>query len=127
MVGIVIVCHSNKLAEGILHEVRMFSKICPVAIAGGDDNNNYGTSYTKIKQAINNVCSNDGVCVLADIGSSIMTAQMIIEELNDDKIKLVDCPLIEGAIVASISSELNDNIITVVTKALNTKIENKLV
>ena len=126
MVGIVIVCHSNKLAEGILHEARMFAKNCPIAIAGGDDNDDYGTSYEKIKKAIADVYSDDGVCILADVGSSIMTIQMIIEESNDDRIKLIDCPLIEGTIAAAVSSELNDNMDMLIKKVLSTKNENKM-
>lgn len=105
MVGIVIVCHSNKLAEGILHELRMFSKNCPIAIAGGDDDNNYGTSFTKIKNAINQIYTDDGVCIICDIGSSIMTSQMVIEEFDDRKIELLNCPLLEGSIIVATSSE----------------------
>lgn len=105
MVGIVLVCHSYKLAEGLLHELRMFSKNCPIAIAGGDDDNNYGTSFNKINDAINQVYSDDGVCIITDVGSSIMTTQMVLEELNDDKVKLLDCPMLEGSIIASTSSE----------------------
>ena len=105
MVGIVIVTHSNKLAEGLLHELRMFSKTCPIAIAGGDDDGGYGTSYNKITDAINSVYSDDGVCVLTDIGSSTMTSEFVIEELSKDNIKLLECPLLEGAITATVSSE----------------------
>ena len=126
MVGLVLVCHSNKLAEGILHELRMFAKSCPIAIAGGDDNDGYGTSYTKIKNAINNVYNNDGVCILADVGSSIMTTQMVLEELDSENIKLLDCPIVEGAIVAAISSEQGDDIDVIVEKTINIKSENKL-
>lgn len=105
MVSIVLVSHSNKLVEGLLHELRMFSKNCPIAIAGGDDNNEYGTSFTKIKKAIDDVYSDDGVCIIADIGSSVMTSEMVIEELNNDKIKVLKTPFLEGAIVAVTSSE----------------------
>lgn len=126
MVGIVIVCHSEKLAEGILHEIRMFAKKCPIAIAGGDDNGNYGTSYTKIKQAIDSIYSEDGVCVVVDVGSSIMTAQMVLEELNKDNIKIIDCPIVEGAIIASTSSELGDGIDQIIKKVLSSNTQNKL-
>lgn len=105
MVSIVLVSHSNKLVEGLLHELRMFSKNCPIAIAGGDDNNEYGTSFAKIKKAIDDVYSDDGVCIITDIGSSVMTSEMVIEELNNDKIKILKTPFLEGAIVAVTSSE----------------------
>ena len=105
MVGLVLVSHSDKLAEGLLHELRMFSKICPIAIAGGDDNDDYGTSYTKIKNAITQVYSEDGICIVTDVGSSIMTTQMVLEELNDEKIKLIEGPMLENSITIVTSSE----------------------
>ena len=107
MVGIVIVCHSYKLAQGLEHELRMFSKVCPVAIAGGDDENNYGTSYQKIKNAIKKVYSEDGVCIITDVGSSLMTSEMVLEELNKDNIKILNCPFLEGNITAVSLSEQN--------------------
>ena len=101
MVGIVIVSHSIKLANGLLHELRMFTKDCPIAIAGGDDDDNYGTSFTKIHKAIKDVYNEDGVCVICDIGSAIMTSQMVIEELNDNNIKILESTFLEGAITAA--------------------------
>ena len=106
MVGVVIVCHSYKLAQGLEHELRMFSKVCPIAVAGGDDENNYGTSFIKIKNAIKEVYSDDGVCIITDVGSSIMTSEMVLEELNKDNIKILDCPFLEGSIaVVSLSEQ----------------------
>ena len=121
MVGLVIVCHSNKLADGLLHELRMFSKTCPIAVAGGDDNNDYGTSYTKIKNAIDEVYDEDGVCIIVDVGSSFMVAQMIIEELNDDKIVLLDCSLLENAIEIVMSSEQGKTLTQIVDDINNKK------
>lgn len=105
MVSIVLVSHSYKLVEGLLHELRMFSKDCPIAIAGGDDNNDYGTSFNKIKKAIEDVYSDDGVCIICDVGSSIMTSEMVLEELQNDKIKILDTSFLEGSIVAVTSSQ----------------------
>lgn len=105
MVSIVLVSHSYKLAEGLLHELRMFSKNCHIAIAGGDDNNEYGTSFTKIKNAIEEIYSDDGVCIIADIGSSIMSSEMVIEELKNKNIKILDTPFLEGSIAAVMSCE----------------------
>lgn len=121
MVSLVIVCHSNKLAEGLLHELRMFSKNCHIAIAGGDDENNYGTSFTKITNAINEVYSKDGVCIVTDVGSSIMTSQMVLEELQDENIKLLDCTLLEGAITVVTSSEQGKTLDEIVKEVSNNK------
>ncbi|HBD00647.1 MAG TPA: dihydroxyacetone kinase, partial [Lachnoclostridium sp.] len=36
--------------------------------------------------------------------SAVMTTEMVIEMLEDKKVEMVDCPLVEGAVVASIDA-----------------------
>lgn len=104
MVGIVIVSHSQKLAEGVMELAQMTAANVPIAAAGGLESGALGTSYDKIKNAVESVYTNDGVIVLADIGSAVMTAEMVLEDMERDNVKLVDCPLVEGAVVAAIES-----------------------
>lgn len=125
MVGIVIVSHSCKLADGVLDATKIMADGCPVAIAGGTDDNEYGTSYEKIRNAIESVYSPDGVIVLVDMGSAVMTAEMVIEDLGYDNVLLPDCPIAEGAIAASVSSLCGDDLETVKEQALSTKTEAK--
>lgn len=121
MVGIVIVSHSAALAAGVLDLVRMMASACPVAVAGGSDDGGYGTSYMKIKAAIEAVHGDDGVLVIADMGSSVMTAEMVVEELGCPDIVLVDCPLVEGAVAATISSVCGDSLETVKKQAVSAR------
>ncbi|MBP9988546.1 MAG: PTS-dependent dihydroxyacetone kinase phosphotransferase subunit DhaM [Ruminococcus sp.] len=125
MVGIVIISHSKKLAEGVLDATKIMADGCPVAIAGGADDGGYGTSYEKINNAVNEVYSEDGVIVLVDMGSAVMTAEMVLEDLGYDNVLMVDCPIAEGAIAASVSSLCGDNLETVKEQALSTKTEAK--
>ncbi|MBQ9487717.1 MAG: PTS-dependent dihydroxyacetone kinase phosphotransferase subunit DhaM [Selenomonadaceae bacterium] len=104
MVGIVIVSHSQKLAEGVMELAQMTAANVPIAAAGGLENGALGTSYDKIKNAVESIYTADGVIVLADIGSAVMTAEMVLEDMERDNVKLIDCPLIEGAVVAAIES-----------------------
>ena len=104
MVGIVIVSHSQKLAEGVVEVAKMMAQDAPVAAAGGMEDGTLGTSYERIQAAIESVYSADGVVVLADMGSSIMTAEIVLEDMERDNIKLLDCPLVEGAIHAAVDS-----------------------
>ena len=104
MVGIVIVSHSQKLAEGVMEVAQMTAANVPIAAAGGLENGELGTSYDKIKNAVESVYTDDGVIILADIGSSVMTAEMVLEDMELDNVKLVDCPLVEGAVVAAVDS-----------------------
>ena len=104
MVGIVVVSHSQKLAEGVVELARMMAAEAPLAAAGGLDDGNFGTSYEKISAAIESVYSADGVAVLMDMGSAVMTTEMVLEDLERDNVKMLDCPLVEGAVLAAVES-----------------------
>ena len=104
MVGIVIVSHSQKLAEGVVELAKMMAANAPVAAAGGLEDGNFGTSYEKISAAIESVYSPDGVAVLMDMGSAVMTTEMVLEDLERDNVKMLDCPLVEGAVLAAVES-----------------------
>ena len=101
MVGIVIVSHSCTLAEGVVELCRMTAPNANMLAAGGMEDGGLGTSYEKIKGAVERADEGDGVLILADMGSSVMTAEMVLEGV---KAELADCPLVEGAVVAAISS-----------------------
>ena len=101
MVGIVIVSHSQKLAEGVRELAEMMAGDVQIASAGGLDDGMLGTSYEKITLAVEAVCGRDGAGVLMDMGSAVMTAELVQENLKDDHVKLVDCPLVEGAVMAA--------------------------
>ena len=105
MVGIVIVSHSQKLAESVIELSALMAPETPMAAAGGMDDGGFGTSYEKITNAIDSVYSEDGVIVLMDLGSAVMTTEMVIEDMammDKTNIKMVDCPIVEGAISASV-------------------------
>lgn len=103
MVGIVIVSHSQKLAEGVVEISRMMAN-APLAAAGGLEDGSLGTSYEKICAAIEEVYSADGVAVLMDMGSAVMTTEMVLEDLDRPNVKMIDCPLVEGAVLAAVES-----------------------
>ena len=46
----------------------------------------------------------DGAVVLMDMGSAVMTTELVAENLKDDAIRLVDCPVAEGAVLAAVAS-----------------------
>lgn len=104
MVGIVIVSHSQKLAEGVVEVARMMASDVPIAAAGGLVNGELGTSYEKIFTAVEDVYSPDGVVVLTDMGSAVMTAEIVLEDFGAENVRLLDCPLVEGAVVAATES-----------------------
>ena len=104
MVGIVIVSHSEKLAEGVVEVSRMMAENVPIAAAGGMEDGTLGTSYDKIKSAVESLYSDDGVVILADMGSAVMTAEIVLEDIKLENVKILNCPLVEGAILAAMES-----------------------
>ena len=104
MVGIVIVSHSQKLAQGVVEVAAMMAEKAPLSAAGGLEDGSLGTSYDKISAAIESVYSADGVLVLMDMGSAVMTTEMVLEDLDKPNVKMLDGPLVEGAVLAAVES-----------------------
>ncbi|MBQ3444741.1 MAG: PTS-dependent dihydroxyacetone kinase phosphotransferase subunit DhaM [Selenomonadaceae bacterium] len=104
MVGIVIVSHSQKLAEGVVEVSKMMAENAPIIAAGGLEDGSLGTSYDKILAAVEAVYSSDGVIVLMDMGSAVITTEMVLEDLDKPNVKMIDCPLVEGAVLAAVES-----------------------
>ena len=121
MVGIVIVSHSQKVAEAVVELTTMMADGAAIAAAGGLEDGTFGTSYEKIKNAIDSVYSEDGVIVLMDMGSAVMTTEMVLEEYDNDKIKMVDAPLVEGAVAASVSSLFGSDMASIIDELAETK------
>jgi phosphoenolpyruvate-protein phosphotransferase/dihydroxyacetone kinase phosphotransfer subunit len=107
MVGIVLVSHSPTLARGVLELVeQMVRGRAQIALAAGIDSpgNVIGTDPILVLAAINQVYSDDGVLVLMDLGSALMSAEAAIELLPEERrqhVYLCDGPLVEGAVAAA--------------------------
>ena len=113
MVGIVIVSHSWKIAEGICDlAAQVAGTAARIISAGGMQDGEIGTDAVKISEAIRAADSGDGVVVLADLGSGIMSAETAFELLEDEDIdvRLADAPIVEGAIAASVEAVCGGNI-----------------
>ena len=110
MVGIVIVSHSPKLAEGVVEIATMMAADAPIAAAGGLEEGGFGTSFERIVEAVQDVDQGDGVAILMDMGSAVMTAEMVCEALDDTKIRLLDAPLVEGAVLAAVESQMGTSL-----------------
>ena len=121
MVGLVIVAHSAALAHGVAETCRMMAKDAHIAMAGGMEDGGFGTSYARIAAAIESVRSADGVVVLADGGSSVLTAETIIEELRSSSVRMADCPIVEGSVVAAIAAVCGADLDEVVRRAEETR------
>lgn len=114
MVGLVVVSHSPKIVEGVKELAsQMTPEKIPIAISGGTSDGRLGTDYQEIMTMINEVYSEDGVIILYDLGSALMSAEMAKDSLPPDKqnnIFILKVPLVEGAITAAVEISLGKDI-----------------
>jgi phosphoenolpyruvate---glycerone phosphotransferase subunit DhaM len=107
-VGIVIVSHSPKVAEGAADMVRQIvGAAVPLAWTGGNPAGGLGTDVGAILESIHRAWSDAGVAILVDLGGAETNSEMAIEMLAHDKrSKVVVCeaPIVEGAIMAATES-----------------------
>ena len=131
MVGIVIVSHSWKIAEGVRDLAReMAQNFGGLLCAGGLEDGSIGTDAQRIADAIREADSGDGVVILADIGSSIMSAEAAIELLEDDgqdvNAVIADAPRVEGSICAVVEAAGGGSLDSVLKCAEESREANKL-
>ena len=128
MVGIVIVSHSAKVAEGIYDLVmQMASENDHIIHAGVLEDGTIGTDAFKIQAAIESADTGDGVAVRADLGSGIMSAEMAIEMLDEDiKVRIADATVLEGAVSAAVTSTSGASLDEVIEAAEEARTASKL-
>jgi dihydroxyacetone kinase phosphotransfer subunit len=126
LVGIVVVSHNAKLAEGIKEMAEMMAHGVQIAVAGGLEGGIMGTSYEKISDAVEFVCGRDGAVVIMDMGSAIMTTELVLENLKDDAVRMADCPLLEGTMRAAVVAANGGSLEEVVDAAESTCGQKKL-
>ncbi|MEV5716357.1 dihydroxyacetone kinase phosphoryl donor subunit DhaM [Amycolatopsis mediterranei] len=105
-VGIVLVSHSAKLAEGLAELAAQMAPDVTILPAGGLSDGSIGTDYDEVVAATQRADSGDGVVLLYDLGSAQMTAELAVESLADPSAAVVaDGPLVEGAIAAAVAAQ----------------------
>ena len=98
-----------------------------MAAAGGLEDGAIGTDFQKIYNAVESVQSDDGVAILFDLGSAIMTTEMVLESFEGVTIKMADAPLIhEGAIAAAVTASMDLDLYSVLDAAKDAYAVNKL-
>jgi PTS hybrid protein len=104
VVGIVLVSHSATLASGLAEIVgQVAGDEVRIEAAGGSSDGRLGTSGDLVAAALANADTGDGVVVLADLGSSILVVRHLLETLGaNGRIRLVDAPMVEGAVAAAV-------------------------
>lgn len=123
MVGIVLVSHSWKIAEGIKDlALEMAHGYEGIRCAAGLEDGTIGTDAVRIMEAIQDADSGDGVVVLADLGSGVISAEMAIDMLDGAvKVQLADAPIVEGSVIAAVEASIGSSFERVVEEAEKTR------
>jgi PTS hybrid protein len=113
-VGLVVVSHSAKIAEGVVELAGQMAREVRIQAAGGSDDGGIGTDATLIAEAIAAADEGEGVLVLVEFGSAVLSAQLAIEELVDEetraRVRIAEAPVVEGAVFAAIQASTGSNL-----------------
>jgi phosphoenolpyruvate-protein phosphotransferase/dihydroxyacetone kinase phosphotransfer subunit len=110
VVGIVVVAHSRALARAAvaLAEEMLTGPGVAIVVAAGLDEETFGTDAVQIQEALVEADDGDGVVVLMDLGSAVLSAELALELLDDDeareRVLLCPAPLVEGLVVAAVTA-----------------------
>jgi phosphoenolpyruvate---glycerone phosphotransferase subunit DhaM len=115
-VGIVLVSHSAELASGLRALLAQLGASA-VQIAGGTGDGGLGTSYDLVLGAIDKADAGAGVVILPDLGSSVITARLVLADHPRPDAVLVDAPFVEGAVAAAAIAATGADLATVVAAA----------
>jgi phosphoenolpyruvate-protein phosphotransferase/dihydroxyacetone kinase phosphotransfer subunit len=122
MVGIVIVSHSATLASGVRElAAEMAGPDVRLELAGGlAEKGALGTDAVRVMEAIGRADSGDGVLVLMDLGSAVLSAETALDFLTPEQresVLLCEAPLVEGAVAAAVAARLGEPLAKVAKEA----------
>lgn len=119
MIGIVVVSHSPALAEAsvALADEMVHGSGPVVAVAAGAAGG-FGTDATEVRRALEKASSPDGVLVLMDLGSAVLSAELALElGPIDVPVRLSAAPLVEGLVAAVVRAAGGADLDTVAREA----------
>lgn len=107
MIGLVVVSHSRALAEAAVELALQMGGAQPptIRVAAGGPDGDLGTDAVAIAAAIDEADSGDGVLVLMDLGSAILSAETAREFVAEpDRVRLSAAPFVEGLVSAVVTA-----------------------
>jgi Phosphotransferase System HPr (HPr) Family len=119
-VAIVIVSHSDRIAEGTVDVARQMAPDVVLEAAGGADGGTLGTSFDRVSAAVRRALGEPGVVVLCDVGSAVLTAETVLDLMSEHDralVRIADAPIVEGAIAAAVAAETGQSLDGVVKAA----------
>ena len=108
MVGIVVVSHSPDLAQAAVGlALQMVNGPAPrIGIAAGTSDDRFGTDAAAVAEAVVAADEGEGVVVIMDLGSAVLSAELALELLSkpSSQVRLVPAAFVEGIFAAVISA-----------------------
>jgi phosphoenolpyruvate---glycerone phosphotransferase subunit DhaM len=127
VVGIVLVSHSPRLAAGLADLLaEIGSSDVPIVLAAGTSDGRLGTSPDAVRAALAAAQRGDGVVVLPDLGSAVLSVKIALEGLDPARVVVVDAPFVEGAVAATVTAASGGDLATVVAAARSAREVSKL-
>jgi PTS hybrid protein len=119
LVGLVLVSHSAKLADGLAELAGQMAPDVKILPAGGLPDGTLGTDFDAVSTALDRADAGAGVALLYDLGSAKMTADLALEMLGDPtRSAVVDAPFVEGAVAAAVAAQGGADLEAVITAAV---------
>lgn len=107
-VALVLVSHSRALAEGAVELAGQMAPGVLLLAAGGMQDGGLGTSFESVEAALLDATQEGrSAVVLTDLGSAVLTAESVLEFLDEDvaaRVRLADAPFVEGAVAAAVTA-----------------------
>ena len=97
--GLLLVSHSEKIAEGLKDLLLEVAGDVTIAIAGGTEDGDIGTSFDKISSVVEEM-PEDKILAFYDLGSAKMNIEMVTD-FSEKEITLYETSFVEGAYVAA--------------------------
>ena len=123
VIGIVVVSHSRALANaalGLAAEMVAEDTRPVIAVAAGLDETTFGTDAAAVAEAIATADSPDGVLVLLDLGSAVLSAELALEFVDPEiaeRVVLSSAPLVEGLVAAVVAASTGASLQAVADEA----------
>lgn len=110
MVSLLIVSHSSQIANGIKDLVEQMTGCrVPMAAVGGTYDGRIGTDPDGIRAGYDLIAGPDGVLVLMDLGSALLSAEVALEDVTFP-FHLSNAPLVEGALLAAVEASVGSSL-----------------
>jgi phosphoenolpyruvate---glycerone phosphotransferase subunit DhaM len=118
VVGIVLVSHSAEIARGLADLAgQMAGTEVPIEPVGGGPDGGLGTNGDRVREALASADAGDGVVVLGDLGSAILTVRHVLDRNGNGTVRLADAPFVEGAVAAAVTASAGSALEDVVRAA----------